>query len=439
MKITNVLAACATCAACSFGLVACGDGGGNYRQYRIDGTIAGLRSDGLVLKSGADSLSVTKGATNFEVNSGAFSGTPYAIEVATQPGGQTCNVMPGTGSGTVGTSDVDTIRVNCRNYVAIVLDYQNQQVNTYALGDDGSVPDTPVSSVAAGSGAFDMAFSPDGAHGYAAGLQVQGFSIDASGDLALLPGAPVAAGAAIAVTMTPDGRFIYVADNPSSAIRQYAVRTDATLAPLIPATVASVTAADEIAISPNGQFAYVTGETGTIAQFAVGADGRLTPLSPARIETGFSTVRMIAIDPTGRFAYINNADYNTISQYGIASDGTLHPLAVPSVTAGLPGVLAISPDGRNLYATGVDAIGNTCNIFMFRIGEDGNLSALTTASIVIPNDELPMAFSPDGATLYATSPGRISQFARAADGMLTLRSTTNENSRSYYMNHFQVR
>jgi hypothetical protein len=81
--------------------------------YTIGGTIAGLTASGLVLANGSQTVSPAAGVTSFTFPTAALSGTSYSVTVQTQPSGQTCSV--GSGSGTVGSSNVTSVTVSCAN------------------------------------------------------------------------------------------------------------------------------------------------------------------------------------------------------------------------------------------------------------------------------------------------------------------------------------
>jgi hypothetical protein len=99
--VTNVVVSCVTA------------------SFTVGGSISGLVGAGLVLRdNGGDDLPVNaSGAFVFstKVNSGA----PYAVSIAHQPAGQTCNLA--AASGTVGSGNVTSVLVNCAT-------------DTYAIG-----------------------------------------------------------------------------------------------------------------------------------------------------------------------------------------------------------------------------------------------------------------------------------------------------------------
>ncbi len=87
-------------------VVTCSD-----RTFNVGGTINGLTASGLVLADGSDKLIVPAGATSFTLPTGIAYGSSYAVTVATQPTGLTCDVTGGTG--TVAAAAVTNIAVTC--------------------------------------------------------------------------------------------------------------------------------------------------------------------------------------------------------------------------------------------------------------------------------------------------------------------------------------
>jgi adhesin/invasin len=80
--------------------------------YAIGGLVHRLTASGLVLATaGQSDLAVPASATAFAFAEKVPSGTDYAVTVKTQPAGQTCTVVNGTG--TVANSDVNGVVVEC--------------------------------------------------------------------------------------------------------------------------------------------------------------------------------------------------------------------------------------------------------------------------------------------------------------------------------------
>jgi len=81
-------------------------------EYTIGGTVSGLLSGASVvlLDNGGNALTVTaNGPFNFLAP--VLSGTAYTVTVGTQPTGETCTVIGG--SGTAGTADITSVVVSC--------------------------------------------------------------------------------------------------------------------------------------------------------------------------------------------------------------------------------------------------------------------------------------------------------------------------------------
>ena len=93
-------------------VVTCSD-----QTFNVGGTISGLTVSGLVLANGSDTLSVPVGATSFTMPTAVAYNSSYAITVATQPTGLTCDVTNGTG--TMGTEAVANIAVKCTDPPAV--------------------------------------------------------------------------------------------------------------------------------------------------------------------------------------------------------------------------------------------------------------------------------------------------------------------------------
>ena len=80
--------------------------------YSVGGSITGLSAAGLVLlDSGGDALPVPSGATTFTFATWLAPNTAYAVTVESSPAGESCVV--GSGSGTVGSANVDSVAVTC--------------------------------------------------------------------------------------------------------------------------------------------------------------------------------------------------------------------------------------------------------------------------------------------------------------------------------------
>lgn len=78
--------------------------------FTVGGTVAGLTAGELVLNNGSDELSIS-GNGSFTFPTRLETGTPYSVEVASQPAGQVCTVTGG--AGTIGEADITSVSVAC--------------------------------------------------------------------------------------------------------------------------------------------------------------------------------------------------------------------------------------------------------------------------------------------------------------------------------------
>jgi 6-phosphogluconolactonase len=115
-------------------------------------------------------------------------------------------------------------------------------------------------------------------------------------------------------------------------------------------------------------------------QFSAAPDGTLTPLSPPTFTDDYGS---IVVSPDGRFAYASKGGADEMVGYSVGADGALTPLRSP-IDAGTGGGLwgvAVSPDGRNVYATtAFSALPG--HVLQYAVGADGSLSAMTPSSVV---------------------------------------------------------
>ncbi len=98
--------------------------------------------------------------------------------------------------------------------------------------------------------------------------------------------------------------------------------------------------------------AYVTNiGGGTVSQFTVAANGTLSPKTPATVATGTGPDG-VALSADGKSAYVTNSGGGTVSQFTVAANGTLSPKTPATVATGSdPNAVALSADGKSAYVT----------------------------------------------------------------------------------------
>jgi 6-phosphogluconolactonase len=134
-----------------------------------------------------------------------------------------------------------------------------------------------------------------------------------------------------------------------------------------------------VAVDPAGQFVYVTNsgdvydpDYGNVAMYTVNATtGALTSIGTIAAGTGPVSV---AVDPSGKFAYVANSGSNDVSMYTVnGTTGSLTLIGV--IAAGLsPASIAIHPSGKFAYVTN----SGSNDVSMYSIGSTGTLTLIAT-------------------------------------------------------------
>ncbi|MBV8805419.1 MAG: beta-propeller fold lactonase family protein [Sinobacteraceae bacterium] len=137
----------------------------------------------------------------------------------------------------------------------------------------------------------------------------------------------------------------------------------------------------------------------------------------------------LTVHPTNNYAY--TADFgtltstpttpSTISQYKIGSDGSLTPMTTASVAAGIgPSWLTTDPAGKYLYV--VNLGDNTIGQYNIS-ATDGSLSPMTTATVSTGANTKPFSIVVDPTGSYAyvanNNTNTIGQYTIAAAGSAT--------------------
>jgi 6-phosphogluconolactonase len=157
------------------------------------------------------------------------------------------------------------------------------------------------------------------------------------------------------------------------------------------AAVPAGTGANFIAIDPSGKYAYVANLNGnSISEYAIAANGTLSPLTPATVTT--TNPRSIAIDPKGPYVYVANgtSELNStvgqsVSQYTIAGTGALTPMTPATVAAGIgASSVTVDPTDQYVYVANRGSVspytpGSTVSQYV--IGATGGLTPLGTATV----------------------------------------------------------
>ena len=213
---------------------------------------------------------------------------------------------------------------------------------------------------------------------------------------------------------------VYVTNQGSATVSAFASDPNGALTP-IGSPAATGSSPTEVALTPDGRFAYVanSGSPGSVSAFAVGGAGDLTSLG-APVPTGGNGANALAVSSGGTRLYVTNgtAPSHSITTFAIGADGSLAPVGSPVPTGGIvPRAVVAAPDGGHLYV----ANNSTSTITTFAIG--GNGEPVQQGAPLDPpgHDTFDLAISPGGDRLYVANfgTGDVTTLAVAADGALS--------------------
>jgi 6-phosphogluconolactonase (cycloisomerase 2 family) len=280
--------------------------------------------------------------------------------------------------------------------------------------DDGSiVPAGPPIVTARAPG---LAVSPDGRFAYAgtfdSGIEgILAYSLGTGGSLTALSGAPFGTGKYGDLAVSLDGRFLF--GTTGSEVRRFAVNSDGTLSPL---GATPLSGAAYVTISPDGRFLFVgaQGVPGTgVVSYSIEPDGSLVQ-NGAPALTGEIALEHFAVAPDGRHIYMPDDNLDGIVTASVGDDGTLAVIGTTPIEN--PGSVSASPDGRFLYAAHP---GGTGVIHVLLIGADAKPVVLPFSTEWDSGEPERIVFQPQpGATpslrLAPAAPGDAARFDASA-------------------------
>jgi YVTN family beta-propeller protein len=154
---------------------------------------------------------------------------------------------------------------------------------------------------------------------------------------------PISGGSPVAVAITPDATRAYVVDNTGFTVRVIDTRTNQVIGAPIPVG----DGAGAIAITPSGQFAYVTnrdaGPPGTVSVISTASN-----TVEATIPVGINP-KGVAITPDGRFAYVTNGGAGPPGTVSVIDTSTNSVVGSPIPVGDNPFGLGVTPDGSTVY------------------------------------------------------------------------------------------
>lgn len=220
------------------------------------------------------------------------------------------------------------------------------------------------------------------------GLEIAQFSIGTGGGLIAMPTPTVSLpgttpGVYASIAVDPTGKYVYVADQVNNMVEQFSIGTTGGLSPIGSGSI-TVPSAYPISIgfNPAGKYAYMlnygTGSgvppTSSITQYSIatsGTPGALTSSYTVTPPTQLSNATSIVIDKAGVYAYVVCG--NGLYQLPISStNGNLTTSGAPIATGGTtPQSVAIDPTGKFAYVAnknGNNGTSATGSVSQFNVG-----------------------------------------------------------------------
>ncbi len=335
--------------------------------YTIGGMISGLTGAGPVLRdNGGNDLAVPAGATSFTFTTPIPSGGAYSVSVFTQPSNPTQACVVTNGTGIVASANVTNVQVTCTGGPGVFA-YATNQGNGIFVGS------------------------------------ISGYSMNPDGTLVPLAASPFSTGLhPFALAADIQGKFLYVADENSSAIFTYAINalTGALTQVGLPTAVASTPTA--IAIHPSGAWLYAPSKNAdTINGFSIDpVTGALTALPGSPFPDTGSGPAVITLDPSGQYAFVSNNGSLNISVFSVnPATGLLSPKGTPISAGHSPVQSRTDLPGAHLYVE--DDFDNV--FYTYNIADDGTLSHFSPPTFPAPFSPQYPALSPNGNFLYVPS------------------------------------
>lgn len=280
---------------------------------------------------------------------------------------QDCTVTSG-GTGTVGSTDVNTVVVDCMPYsanpkLALVAKRSANSVDSYVIGGAGAL--TAGGTIATGDQPIAVAATPGGTHAYVVNNgtgNISAYSVNStSGAFTPLAGSPyTTVNLPMSIAIHPSGKFAFVAGLANTIQGQIAaysidaisgVLSVIDLDPGTGTTLATGKDPYEISIDPSGRFVYVANYTAdTVSAYTVDqATGVLTSVGTVASAAGAGPIS-VAIDPLGNCALVANNKDNTVSAYSInQTSGALTAVGTPLAAGTAPRSVAFDPNGTYAY------------------------------------------------------------------------------------------
>jgi len=241
-----------------------------------------------------------------------------------------------------------------------------------------------------------IAISPDGTTAYVPCIDGSKIAtiqrIDTKNNTLL---SPIELGSSIGVNyiaITPNGQFAYVTVSSPAEVLQINLTSNTVVG-----TVTGFSSPSQIVITANGLTAYVL-DSPNVIPIDLATNTAQTAV------TNLMDAQGLAVSPDSAFLYVSDTGTDSIQQYNITGSNRLtpvfeRPIDYFFISSFTPTFLVISPNGNTLY---VSSTGGAKAIGAIKISNPGVPSPSPTYLSLIGGAPFAMAITPDNNTLYAT-------------------------------------
>jgi YVTN family beta-propeller protein len=251
-----------------------------------------------------------------------------------------------------------------------------------------------------GNGAADAAFSPDGSIAYVSNSVSQSVTVVKVSTGAILATIPAGYGVSQMV-VTPDGSTL-IAESYDYAYESHLVMID-TITNLVTQAVGFASALGPMAISPDGKTLYVTSLFSAKPGLLVLDAAFLTEKTTIPITTAVS----VAVTPNGQYAYVPNFGNSGPYDPNVAVVDTSSNTVVTNIPIGTtelnPALIRISPDGSQAWVAEFQLYTNVSPVInVIQTSTNQVVGSITLLGRASPGT---MVFSPDGTRAYVAAAG----------------------------------
>jgi 6-phosphogluconolactonase (cycloisomerase 2 family) len=249
-----------------------------------------------------------------------------------------------------------------------VTTQSDNSLSEYTVDLNTGIPTISGSSIATGTVPSAMILTPDGKTLFVANEvsdDISAFTVNSDGSASTVSGTQPAGNTPLGLSMDSAGKFLFVAnqgtfaDPTSGTVSVYGVQgtslSEVAGSPFPTALPGATTGtgSTSVAVTPDGKYLYVANQfINTVTGYAVDSSGALTPLPVPSYNVGLNP-SSVFITPDGNFLYVANSGSNNISAFVICDnatpacpspDGSLAAVKGSPFSAGLgPGAMIASP------------------------------------------------------------------------------------------------